>query len=243
MNSSGSRLIIWQKFLDWLLPKECLGCGARDELLCSFCLSLIRPFPNTTCPFCQTPSALGRPCPRHQTAALDGLLAAGSYHDPLLQQAISFFKYQGLLSLNQLLGGLLVRTALTFKHLLPTTGLIIPLPRLPYRERIYGLNQSLFLAENLAQALERPLLARTLIRRYTLWDLIMPAHAQLGPDDPTRWHSLRQAFRVTDPPALIHQPVILVDDVSTSGSSLEMAARALKKNGATQVFGLVLARA
>jgi ComF family protein len=112
---------------------------------------------------------------------------------------------------------------------------VVPIPLHPKRERARGFNQAALLARELARSTGLPLRESALIR---LRDTPPLANAT---GQQQRRTLVEGAFRATD--ELAAMTVLLVDDVCTTGATLESAASACLESGAADVFGLVLARA
>lgn len=229
--------------IDLLLPKHCLGCGVEGVDLCKTCFSEIRPVGVLRCPFCEVIVEAGQTCQKHKNKALDGALNAGYYHDPVLRDALHLFKYSSSLEILGLLGNFLANAAEKYHTLLPKNAIVIPLPLLWFRQKKRGYNQAALLAEYTARSLGLSYKGEALKRRLT-WRAVITnsPQAKMEKDDPGRWYVMKNAFRIQVPEAVRGRPVILVDDVLTSGSTLEWAAQALKAAGSTSVFALVLAR-
>jgi ComF family protein len=118
----------------------------------------------------------------------------------------------------------------------PVPGeVVIAVPLHPKRLRERGYNQSHLLAKELAKLRKLPLIDDCLIR-----ERHSPPQARTASVDERRTN-VANAFSCRDR-RLKGKPVLLIDDVSTSGATLDGCARALKKAGATSVWGLVLAR-
>jgi ComF family protein len=148
--------------------------------------------------------------------------------------AIHQFKYNGQSYLAKSLGQLM--TAWAGGWLPPdVAGLMMPIPLHPKRLRERGFNQSLLLARVMASGLGFDLDFLSLRRiRYT--------PPQTGLDTKARRKNVRRAFEVKGSGSLKGQTIILVDDVATTGNTINECARVLKRAGAAKVIGLVLAR-
>jgi competence protein ComFC len=112
---------------------------------------------------------------------------------------------------------------------------IVPVPLHISRQRQRGYNQSALLARELGTYLRRPVLEDTLLR-------IKATPPQVGLDARARKANVRGAFRCTNT-NLVAQRVLLVDDVCTSGATLEAASDALRDGGARSIWAYTLARA
>jgi ComF family protein len=112
---------------------------------------------------------------------------------------------------------------------------IIPVPLHPSRLRAREFNQSLLLADQLSRHLALPVSATNLVRS-TATDPQTTLTRQ------ARLQNLRKAFEVRSPQSLAGKRILLVDDVFTTGTTLNECAKALRKAGSGPVFALTLAR-
>jgi len=161
-------------------------------------------------------------------------MGAPYLYEANLMTAIHQFKYGGKTYLADSLGPLMGSFALDWIN--KTDGLlIIPVPLHPKRLRERGFNQSLILARHVAAFLGAELDYLSLRRiRYT--------PPQTGLDSNERRKNVRRAFELPDRKLVKGRTIILVDDVSTTGNTLNECARVLKRAGSEKVFCLVLAR-
>lgn len=229
-------------FLDTLFPLFCFGCGVHGEYLCKKCLDIFPRRLKQRCPTC-----LKRTTPRGETCfdcshknSLDGLFAASLYRSPLVSATIHAFKYQFIPGFSIPLGKWLAERVSEVD--LPLPDYFIPVPLHPRRFRFRGFNQSTLLAEAFIDALtpgfDIMLLKNGLLRtRHTKPQ--MKTHTR-----EERLGNLTGAFaiRPENIPLLEGKSVWLIDDVSTTGTTLEECASILKNAGAKSVFGIVLAR-
>lgn len=213
------------------LPQDCLLCAANSaDLICEDCANDLPRLPDTRCPVCAIPTPNGETCGRclAKPPHFDVTHALYPYEFPL-DKLVQSFKYGHRLALANYFGAQLASLA----H---GTGAdrIIPLPLHGERLRTRGFNQALELARPVAKKLQRPLSASLCQRiRNT------PAQADLPWKE--RRKNIRHAFQCTAD--VTGQTILLVDDVMTTGSSLDECARTLKLHGAKAVIALVVARA
>jgi ComF family protein len=114
---------------------------------------------------------------------------------------------------------------------------ILPVPLHKIRQRQRGFNQSTVLAKSLSQHFQLPLLVKNLIR-------IRPTDSQAGlKGRKERQKNVKNAFRVVNPDSLKDKHVILVDDVFTTGATVNECSKTLKKAGVKSVLVLTLSRA
>ena len=169
---------------------------------------------------------------RQNVHALDRLFAASSYHHcPLLKKAIHIFKYQRIPAAGKMLCTILVNsTSLHFP--MQSDACICPVPLHWSRKFQRGFNQAEILG--LALAKQHDVTVCHLLRR------IRPTGHQSHRGRKERLHTLLNAFRTSfsgEPP----QHVYLVDDLFTTGATMEECARVLKDAGVKKVEGIVLA--
>jgi ComF family protein len=148
--------------------------------------------------------------------------------------AIHAFKYSGKSHLAHPLGVLLSSFSKPWLEAM-TDLLVMPVPLHPKRLRERGFNQSLLLARHVVSGLGSDLDFLSLRR-------VRDTRPQTGLKSEERRKNVRGAFDVRDRSAVSRRTVVLVDDVATTGNTLNDCARALKKAGARDVYGLVLAR-
>lgn len=136
-----------------------------------------------------------------------------------VQRLIHQFKYKGNTELGFYLGQLLGRSIKSSPYY-RDIDCIIPVPLHPKRERLRGFNQSAVIAGGIASSLSVPCPTHLLIRKeYT--------ETQTRKNRFNRWQNVADVFDTPEPEALINKSVLLVDDVITTGSTLEACAQKL----------------
>lgn len=234
---------LWKQVLDTVFPLFCLGCKRTGFLICHQCLGQLFLSHEQRCPQCFihiTPCGeVCFSCRDTFAPPLDGLFVASSYHEPLLTRAIHTYKYRFIPGLAIPLGQLLINAL--ERSTLPLPDAIIPVPLHKRRLRFRGFNQSALLAQELSRALvpgfDIPLLSHALLRtRFTKPQIKTDSREE-------RLNNLKNAFALAPDMAssLRGKYIWLIDDVATTGTTLEECARVLKKHGVTKVFGIVLA--
>jgi ComF family protein len=227
----------WTKKLQyWLFPPICLLCGAAGEGEWDLCAGCRRDFPVNVNPCRRCAMPLGTEaaltCGQcHQRPPFFDLAYAPLLYQPPLDLLIKELKFHGRLAVAHLLGKWL---GLALQSRCPLPEVIIPVPLHPARLRRRGYNQALELARPVARHLGIPLLFDS-VRR------VRPTAPQSQLDMQTRHSNVRGAFIVNRPLAARH--LALVDDVMTTGSTLNELARVLRSAGAREIEVWTCARA
>ncbi len=219
--------------LDLLFPKFCVGCGKEGGFLCRSCLQSLPVITPPVCPKCGRPYSEGVLCPdcRNWSAEIDGIRSPFRF-EGVMRQAIHDFKYRNLRALAELLSGLLC-DYLTDNPL--PADVLVPVPLHPKRLRERGYNQSGQLAIELGKLIKLPVITDCLIRqRHT------PPQARTSNAEERR-RNMAGAFVCRDR-RLQDKRVMLIDDVATSGATLNACAAVIKATGAAAVWALVMAR-
>lgn len=222
-----------ERVLDWLLPPQCAGCGKLGSAWCGACDNAAQSIREPLCEKCGLPITSGSYC------------AACQVHDYAFDVARAWAAYRGglrkaILSLkrrhNKDLGG---RLASHLEELYRSQGwkadLLVPVPLAPGRRKLRGYNQVDLLARPVASAIGLPYIESALVRRHE-------TEPQFELNAAQRWENLHGAFRA-DPAPLRGMSILLVDDIMTTGATLDAAAEALKTAGARHVFAMTLTRA
>lgn len=233
-----------KKFLlDLFFPQFCLACGREGSLVCQDCLALIEVFEYQYCPFCSKAKRLlitAGKCQAHQKMKLDGLFAATNYQDFLVKKLINSFKYQPFLrTLKTPLAFLIISHFLISEQeiILKERGnsLLVPIPLLPAKKRWRGFNQAEEIAKVLSDYFKIPASFNLLIK-------IKKTQPQVELPRAEREKNIKGAFKLREPQKVQGKKIFLVDDVFTTGATMEECAKVLKKAGAKEVWGIVIAR-
>jgi competence protein ComFC len=219
--------------LDLLFPRWCVGCGREGDFLCPSCLKSLPRIVPPLCPRCGLPQSRDIPCPSCAgwPAEIDGIRSPFRF-EGVIRQAIHELKYKNL----RAIAGLFARLLNDYLAANPLPGeVLVAVPLHPKRLRERGYNQSSLLAKELGKLANLPVVDDCLVR-----ERHSPPQARTANVDERRTN-VAHAFACRDL-RLKGKAVLLIDDVSTSGATLDGCARALKQGGATSVWGLVLAR-
>lgn len=227
---------------DTLFPIYCLGCDTYGEYICPACLDTFPRRLHQRCPTC-----LKATTPRGEVCfsctginSLDGLFAASLYRSPIISASLHTYKYRFIPAFAKPLGSWLAERVREAD--LPLPDICIPIPLHHRRLRFRGFNQATLLAQILTDTLmpgfDIPILEKSLLRtRFTKPQMKTQTREE-------RLYNLKGAFALTkeSTPFIQNKIIWLIDDVATTGTTLEECAKVLKKSGAKKVFGIVLAR-
>lgn len=221
--------------LDLLFPVFCLGCKKEGVWICEKCLKTI-PI-NQKFLFPQAEIFFNGIDPNISLNNLDGILVASSYHDQLLNKAIKTFKYNFAFDLKKPLGNILINFLRQFELSNKDEFLLIPVPLHKKRLIWRGFNQSELLTQEISAFFNLEMNSEILKR-------LKNTQPQTELNKKERINNIKNIFLISDylSAQILNKKIILVDDVSTTGSTLEEAGRILKKAGFKRVWGLVLAR-
>lgn len=235
--------------LDLLFPKFCLGCQQEGTFLCEDCRSLLDISEFNYC-LCNTKplrlpldQTTGK-CPRCQNKKLSGLYFALPYKEKFLTRKLIYqFKYQPYLkNLANPLASILI------EHFIKSgkntnevwkNAVLIPVPLDKKKLKIRGYNQSEELANELSTILKIPVVSNVLIKTKST-----PPQMELSKVE--REKNLIDAFTINKNCAISEiaqfSKIFLVDDVYTTGSTMEHCALALRGSGVKSVWGITIAR-
>ncbi len=219
--------------LDFFFPRHCVGCGETGEFLCADCVRKLPRLLPPICERCGKPEASGRLCSTcwGANAVIDGIRSPFRF-DGVVRQAIHELKYHKLKALSGCLAQLLAQ----YLRASDVPGeVMVPVPLHSRRLRERGYNQSALLASNLGKLVSLQVVENCLFRNKGG----LPQARTTSVED--RRRNVTGAFVCKDE-QLRGSRVLLIDDVCTSGATLEACALALKSAGASSVWGLTLAR-
>lgn len=218
--------------LDLILPPRCGGCRKVGSWLCSDCRSRVRRLEEPLCRRCgvEVDSARSDCGCRKRLQSLTRLRSAVSYEGPI-ELAIHRLKYEGWRRLSGPLAGFLAER-------MAVEGIaarwVVAVPLHPTRQRQRGFNQAELLSSHVKRhfRLETPPGA---LRR------VRPTPPQVGHDRRWRLENVRDAFEWRGP-TLSGAAILVIDDVATTGATLDACASALRRAGSGPVTGLSVAR-
>lgn len=211
----------YNQILALLFPEHCLGCRRRDETLCHACIQ-----------------GLGR-CTR---ALPSDIFAAFDYHDPIVKKAIWNIKYYNHSPVGPLLGKIMYETLLEdiaeIEALTSNQIVVVPIPLSARRYKERGYNQAEKIARGFVEA------AGT--KSFILNRATVHKHRDISPqariiEKNERLKNIRGAFTLTDNRHIKGRTVIVIDDVTTTGGTMQEVMKVLKEGGAKKVYGFTVA--
>lgn len=225
---------VWAGLQTLLFPERCAGCDQVGSLFCAVCQQKVKFVLPPLCPLCGYPSSHNHLCHRCQQSplAIDGIRSVAFFEGPL-RRAMHALKYRGLRAVAAPLGGLM--SAYWQREPLPADVIVpVPLHRRRLRER--GYNQAALLAQALGTEIGLPVREDWLVRNRA-------THPQVELDAAERKENVAGAFQCQNSGAVAGRRVLLIDDVCTTGATLEACSLVLRQAGVQSVWAFTLGRA
>lgn len=227
--------------LDLIFPKKCFGCKVERVYLCQSCLENIPLIDKFSCPICQRLSLYGQTCENcRRKTYLTGIIFASFYKTPVLKELIHSFKYEFVKELAKPLAKLLIKIITNSQFLLHlpcpfSDVLLIPVPLHRKKMIFRGFNQAELIAWELAKEFGLILENNVLIKTKN-------TVSQTDLKEEKRKINVKDAFEVINKKEIKGKIIFLIDDVVTTGTTLNEAAKVLKEAGAKEVWGLAVVK-
>ncbi|OGH12123.1 MAG: hypothetical protein A2857_01060 [Candidatus Levybacteria bacterium RIFCSPHIGHO2_01_FULL_36_15] len=226
---------------DVLFSKKCVNCKKLGSYICPECFSTISFSPNSICPVCNKNSIDSSTHSFCKSAShLDGL-TCGVIYKGVVRRLIHEFKYKPYIAdLKKIIAKLLYEALVQdeiFSKILELNPIVVPVPLYKIKERTRGYNHAALIAKIIAEKFSLQFLDDALIR-------VKDTKPQFDLNKDQRRKNIKDAFVVNRNLALkiTQKPILLIDDVITTCSTLNECARMLKKQGANLVWGVTFAR-
>lgn len=234
---SGLLFKLWEGLRDLVYPPVCAICGSPEEnLLCTTCMGQLEKIQQPCCLLCGAPvSAPVADCYecRNRGFFFEKARAYGLYEGKL-GEMIKKFKFKGIRELHGVLASFIHQTYQEcFENERFDFLESVPLSKKRLRER--GFNQSELLAKSLSLRTGIPLSGALVKMRETPDQTRVDSYEE-------RQGNVKDAFAVKDGDVMRGKSILLIDDVYTTGATVNECAAALKRGGAYQVCVLTLAR-
>ncbi len=218
--------------MDWIFPPLCGGCGKLGYRWCPDCDGKVTKIGMPYCSKCGVPTNGEKICQtcRRQSFEIEAIRAYGLYEEPL-RNAIHQFKYRRDISMGDIFAEKLQDV---YKRNRWEVDLVVPVPLSIVRLRERGYNQSALLAYPLALAINKSYCQKAIVR-------VRETESQVNLAVQDRKANVEGAFRANED-IVKDKRILLIDDVCTTGSTLNACATALKQAKAKAVYGITLAR-
>ena len=218
-------LEIKKHFLDLFFPIYCFGCRKEGVWLCKDCLKKIKINSDFVAEFVDP------------AGNLDKVLIACDYNQPILIKILYGFKYQFAVEISEVLVEILKEYLLAKKNqnYLPSIDLVTAVPLSRKRQNWRGFNQAEIIAEKISQEFNWPY-------SFQLISIQFNNLPQAKLKSKERVANVRNIFGTNLGISLKNKKILIIDDVLTTGSTLSECAKNLKKLGAKEVIGLVIAK-
>jgi ComF family protein len=216
------------KLFALIAPHSCLGCGRENTLWCESCRGQAVPAVER-CYKCHQLSLKGRTCLTCRRTSRLHAVRAVTVYDREAKQLVWTLKFEGAQAAAPIIADMMTETLVDV-----APAIIIPIPAASSHVRYRGYDQSRLISRHLSRASGIPALP---------YLVHVGQQQQREASRRQRLTQLADAFRVTKGAQLEGAHVLLIDDVVTTGATLEAAAVALKAAGANRVSALVFAQA
>jgi ComF family protein len=214
------------------LPHHCAGCGSdiinNEQVLCLHCMHQL-PLTGFHC-------HSNNPVEKMFVSRIP-VTQATSYlyfsQNSLLQRIVHQLKYKGHKELGLFMGRKMGETLLQTGRF-NDIDVLVPMPLFAARERKRGYNQAFILCEGMAEVLKLPVLPNAILRRQS-------SETQTHKNRIERWQNMQDKFELQQSDALIDKHILLVDDVITTGATLEACGRQLLTAPGTRLSIMTMA--
>ncbi len=234
-------MAIVERLLNFIFPPypDCLLCGAAlssNDRICRSCHDKITTCGELFCPLCGRyrsveageEEEICREC-REKRPTFTAARSVGIYGGAL-QEAIYLYKYQGYRSLGEDFGVMLADLFMR-ETILPGATVLVPVPLSIEKLKLRGFNQSELLARKMSNLLRMP------VKNYLIKEINTPSQSKLTRE--ARLDSVQGAFQLNNSPK--GEQVLLIDDIFTTGATVNECSRILLQGGAKKVAVLTLA--
>ena len=230
-------MFLWrviEQIKKYIFPIYCLDCNQEGFWLCNNCYKKLDLSGRFFCPVCHVSTCNGHCClDCKSNSYLDQEIAILKYSDQeIIGQIIHNLKYNYAEDLQVLLKDIIKDFVNSNPNLFQDVNQIIPVPLHKKRYVERGFNQAEIIAQILSRELSIPLNKNLKRIKYT--------RQQAKLDKREREENIKEAFTLSDD--IIPRVVIIVDDVFTTGSTMQACAKVLKEKGVEKVIGFTVAR-
>ena len=220
-------------FINILFPKQCFGCSKFGNFFCALCQNFLNAQQYQRCIICQAPSLGGWTHPKCKTSSKpERLITFFDYHSQLFKKALTTAKYNHIPTVFDELTQIATTRLQNDNHLI-SNFVLCPVPMHPSKQRFRGFNQSQIICQVFAKSFTLaidPILQKVKATREqkTLIKI-------------QRQTNLNNSITILQPDSLPTK-VLLIDDVTTTGSTFLASTKILKSAGVKEVWCIALAQ-
>ena len=236
---------VYNWFSDLVFPVRCIGCGKFGDYVCRGCLRSISVKKNFECIGCKRNTPFGQTCYLcEKTNSVGQLLIAADLKNPLVEKMLKFLKYKFIIDMEQPLSVLMKKYLkwLTLDkkfNVFEANPLLVPVPLHPRRLNWRGFNQSELLAKHLADTFQIEMVGDIIERTV---NTVPQADIKEREERLKNLNGIFSARGGKNGIKISGREILLIDDICTTGATLNECAKVLKENGARKVVCLVVAR-
>ena len=223
---------VWERALDLVFPQRCVGCDSFGSLICDECAATMTPALAPRCDVCWMAFRWGSICSGCSSDRPEFQQMRSAFvYEGVARDAVIALKFRGLSSIAPLMAAMMAERILDWG---PPVDIIAHVPLASRRKKERGYDQAGLLAKELSKHLKLPHEPRALKRiRHTVSQVDQP-------DEDARRRNVADAFSAGS--RSVEGSVLLVDDVVTTGSTLDACAEVLASGGGGPVYALTFAR-
>lgn len=219
-----------KQLLNLFFPKQCINCNKEGSFLCEDCLSLIEINSFQYC-LCEKLEKNNK-CENCKNKYLDKVFSATSFKNKIIKRAIHKLKYSYIKELSVPLAYLIIRHLQVIDCQIDNDFFLAPIPLSDKKRRTRGFNQSEEIAKIISEVTGLPLLNCIKKTKETKSQTEMTRNQ--------RQENVKNVFSING--NVENKNIILIDDVYTTGATMEEVARELKEAKANIVWGITVAR-
>lgn len=218
--------------IDWVFPPHCLGCGIEGDIICPECYANIKRVPTNVCPYCNAYVSTSGHCPNCANRKPHyKQFRSFAFYGGVIREAIHHLKYQNDIGVARVLAGYLLKVIQAENW---DFDIVVPVPLSKRKLDQRGYNQAERLATPVAEVLKKPISTEALLR-------IKENASQVDLDVQSRRENVRGVFEAN--PVLVKgKKILLIDDVFTTGATLESASQALRDANSDLVYAVTVGR-
>jgi len=224
---------IFETVISLIAPSECINCGSEGYSLCMECSQIaIIPY-GERCWSCGALTDNGRTCPSCRRTGSPGRVWVVTNHENLARDLLKDYKFDENRAAAESIAGMMVTRLKGGIGTNISDYLVVPVPTATKRARERGFDHSVLLARKIAPKLGLPY--QTVLGR-------LGQSRQVGSVRSERLAQMSDKFWVKNPKTVFGRKILLIDDVVTTGATVNAASKTLRQAGAVRVDALIFAK-